>query len=201
MDHYKRSKSYQDTAGHELIDFDVSKINEMAEELTIQEGFEDHPVTGVTWHGAQAYCKWKSSLEQVQYRLPTESEWEKAARGSLGRRNPWGNDFAREKCNSRESGIHGATRIGSFPDGRSPYGCHDMVGNVWDWCQDDFQSDFYEKGSKENPVGTNAKTGEKVLRGGWWNYGRDFIRCAYRFKFPPETRVTCIGFRCARTKK
>ena len=111
--------------------------------LTIKVGYEDHPVVGVTWHGAQAYCKWRSALERSECRLPTEAEWEKAARGCLGRRYPWGNDFAKEKCNTDESGIEDTSKTGSFPDGRSAYGCLDMAGNVLEWCQDDYQRDFY----------------------------------------------------------
>ncbi len=131
-DNFKRNKPYKDTDGHEVIVFKESRINSTAKELTIQEGCEDQPVLGVTWHGAQAYCKWKSSLEQAEYRLPTEAEWEKATRGSMGRRFPWGNEFAGEKCNPAESGINDISRMGSFPDGRSPYGCHDMAGPTMD---------------------------------------------------------------------
>jgi formylglycine-generating enzyme required for sulfatase activity len=200
-DHHKRNKSYKDTDDQEVIDFEFSKIKAMAEEVIIQEGYEDHPLVGVTWHGAQAYCKWKSSLEQAEFRLPTEAEWEKAARGSLGRRYPWGNEFAGEKCNTSGSEIDYTSRIGSFPDGRSPYGCHDMAGNVWEWCQDDYQSDFYEKGSKVNPVCTKAEELVKVLRGGSSILYRDFARCALRNWNIPEYRLNDVGFRCAWTKK
>jgi len=200
-DHHKRNKSYKDTDDQEVIDFEFSKIKAMAEEVIIQEGYEDHPLVGVTWHGAQAYCKWKSSLEQAEFRLPTEAEWEKAARGSLGRRYPWGNEFAGEKCNTSESEIDYTSRIGSFPDGRSPYGCHDMAGNVWEWCQDDYQSDFYEKGSKVNPVCTKAEELVKVLRGGSSILYWDFARCALRNWNIPEYRLNDVGFRCAGTKK
>ena len=200
-DHFKQNKSYVDTDYHQTINFDYSKIKATAEEVTIQKGFEDHPVVGVTWHGAQAYCKWKSSLERTEYRLTTEAEWEKAARGFLGRRYPWGNEFAREKCNTYEFGISEPTRIGSFPDGRSPYGCHDIAGNVWEWCQDDFQDDFYEKGTKENPVCIKAESGLKVLRGGSWVESRFNARCANRLRANIVVRNNYIGFRCARTKK
>jgi len=201
-DHYKRNKSYKDTDDQQVIDFSSSKIIAMAEEVIIPEGYEDHPVVGATWYGAQAYCKWKSFLKQAEYRLSTEAEWEKAARGSLGRRYPWGNEFAKEKCNTGESGIYDTSKIGSFPDGRSPFDCHDMAGNVWEWSQDDYQSDFYEKGSKENPACTKAEEGTKVVRGGSWTIGRNYARCTFRLRsYPAEFGILNIGFRCARTKK
>ena len=205
-DHYKRNKSYKDTDDQEVIDSEYSKIKAMAEEVIIQEGYEDHPVVAATWHGAQSYCKWKSSLEHAEYRLPTEAEWEKAARGSLGRRYPWGNKFAGGKCNTFESQINGTSRIGSFPDGMSPHSCHDMAGNVWEWCQDDFQSDFYEKGTKKNPVCSEPGAGSKVLSskmllGGSWLYFRDLARFANRLRVNPDYGDNDIGFRCARTKK
>ena len=197
--HFKRTKSYKGTAGEEFITFDYSRIAETTKGLTMQNGYEDHPVVGVTWHCARAYCKWKSVLEDAEYRLPTEAEWEKAAQGCLGRRYPWGNDFAKEKCNIHESGINDTSKTWSFPDGSSPYGCHDMAGNVWEWCQDDYQSDFYEKGPKKNPVQTESQELTKVLRGGSWGFYRDNARCASRNRYNPEDRSYYIGFRCART--
>ena len=198
-DHFDRTKSHRDTNGNEIINFEDSRINETPQGLTIEQGYEDHPVVGVTWHGARSYCKWKSVLEDAEYRLPTEAEWEKAARGCLGRRYPWGNDFAKEKCNTYESGINDTSKRWSFPDGSSPYGCHDMAGNVLEWCQDDYQTDFYEKGPKKNPVQTESQEGTKVLRGSSWDLDRDGARCAFRFRSVPEFRYNYFGFRCART--
>jgi formylglycine-generating enzyme required for sulfatase activity len=197
--HFERMKSYKGSAGEEFIYFDRSKIAETTEVLTIKGAYEDHPVVGVTWYGAQAYCKWKSALEQAEYRLPTETEWEKVARGCLGRRYPWGNEFAKEKCNTVESEKNDTSKTGSFPGGRSPYGCHDMAGNVWEWCQDDYESDFYEKGPKKNPVQTESQEGTKLLRGGSWNYYRSFARCADRNRNSPDNWNNYIGFRCAGT--
>ena len=200
-DHFDRTKSNRDTNGNKIINFEYSGINETPQGLTIEQGYEDHPLVGVTWYGAQAYCKWKGSLERTEYRLPTETEWEKAARGCLGRRYPWRNEFAKEKCNTRESGIKETSKTWSFPHGSSPYGCHDMAGNVWEWCQDNYQSDFYEKGAKKNPVCTKTEEGLMVLRGGSWDYYQNHARCAFRFMGNPERWYFDIGFRCARTKK
>ena len=197
--HFERMKSYGDATGKEIIYFEFSRINNTPRGLIIEGGYEDHPVAGVTWYGAHAYCKWRSALEDTEYRLPTEAEWEKAARGCLGRRYPWGNDFAEEKCNTDESGIGDTSKTGSYPDGSSPYGCHDMAGNVWEWCQDTYQSGFYEKGPKKNPVQTEAQERTKVLRGGSWDDDQDLARCADRNWFFPDDRFFSIGFRCART--
>lgn len=198
--HFKRTKSYKGNAGEEFIEFDSSRIAEIIKGLTMQGGYEDHPVVAVTWYGAQAYCKWKSVLEDAEYRLPTEAEWEKAARGCLGRRYPWGNEFAEEKCNTIKSGEIGDTtsKTGRFPDGSSPYGCHDMAGNVLEWCQDGYQSDFYEKGPKKNPVQTESQERIKVRRGGSWGDSWDGARCTDRGRATPGGRVVLIGFRCAR---
>jgi len=200
--HFNHTKFYNDAAGRRLIDFEWSSINRTAEGLTIIEhGYEEHPVVGVTWYGAQAYCKWRSALEEAEYRLPTEAEWEKAARGCLGRRYPWGNDFAKEKCNTSESLKGNTSKIGSYLDGKSPYGCLDMAGNVWEWCQDDYKSDFYEKAMKENPLCAESKRGAKVERGGSWDVGWNLARCARRSSYFPESGYDIIGFRCARIKK
>lgn len=197
--HFDRTKSYRDTNRNRIIDFEKSRINETRQGLTIKRAYEGHPVGGVTWHGARTYCKWKSLLEDAEYRLPTEAEWEKAARGCLGRRYPWGNDFAKEKCNVNESGIGDTSKTGSFRDGGSPYCCHDMAGNVWEWCEDYYQSDFYEKGPNKNPVQAKSQKGAKVLRGGSRRYDRDSARCANRFWDYPDRWGFDSGFRCART--
>lgn len=154
------------------------------EKRTFPEGKGNHPVTTVNWHDAKAYCEWKSNIdpEKYTYRLPTEEEWEKAARGTDGREYPWGNEFDKEKCNSQESGNNGSTDVTRHPQGKSPYGCHDMAGNVWEWCADKWH-----------------KSGDhRVLRGGCWRNDAGGVRSAYRYGNNPGFRDGDVGFRLSR---
>jgi hypothetical protein len=136
----------------------------------------DHPVVGVSWYEADAFARWAGKA------LPTEVQWERAARGTDGRSYPWGNDFDSERCNTKESGIGKTTRVTRYPNGVSPAGCYDMAGNVWEWTDSKYDEDRY------------------VLRGGCWDLDRDFARCAYRYWVYPYYRYFNIGFRCVRTK-
>jgi formylglycine-generating enzyme required for sulfatase activity len=150
------------------------------------EGTADHPVVWVNWHDAQAYAEWAGK------RLPTEMEWEKAARGTDGRVYPWGDAFDAAKCNSRESAVKGTSPVGSYPEGMSPSGAFDMAGNVWEWTADWYEAyrgSLYELG----------RYGEqyKVLRGGSWYDGQDLVRTTTRKSFDPNQGFSTIGFRCA----
>ncbi len=155
----------------------------------VETGLEHHPVVGVTWFGARAYANW------VGRKLPTEAQWEKAARGTDGRLYPWGNlepNHSLVKYNS----ISGTTPVGSYPSGASPYGLLDMAGNVWEWCQDWFDADYYKKGLRKNPLG--SKTGEtRVTRGGCWTNMAWSLRSACRDMVGPNVANLRIGFRCA----
>ncbi|MBI1930893.1 formylglycine-generating enzyme family protein [Candidatus Poribacteria bacterium] len=163
---------------------------------------DDHPIVDVTWYDAAAYCQWAGVA------LPTEAQWEKAARGTDGRIWPWGNEWDKSKCNSYESGIEKTSPVGSYPSGASPYGLMDMAGNVLEWCMDEWDSGFYAKSSSNNPVAgrlisfvnnnfTNVKT-DRSLRSGCWLLNPCIVRVANRYNlFNPTNSLNCLGFRCA----
>ncbi len=156
------------------------------------EGHANDPVTGVNWYEAGRFCEWAGR------RLPTEAEWEKAARGTDGREFPWGNAFDRTRANTGEPTPQGLMPVGSFPAGQSPYGAEDMSGNVWEWTADWYQP---YPGSTYRSEAYGQKF--KVIRGGsWGGFGHyhlpHFYRTAYRFYAVPEGAYPDVGFRCAR---
>lgn len=156
----------------------------------VESGFEDHPMTEVSWYGAQAYCEW------VGVRLPTEAEWEKAARGIDGRLYPWGNGAT--NCDKAQYGDCGGATVpvGSRPVGASPYGVLDMAGNVWEWVADWYDPDYYGSSSVQNPAGPESGV-RKAFRGGSWGYPAAFIRVSDRARNRPTYAGFNVGFRCA----
>jgi formylglycine-generating enzyme required for sulfatase activity/predicted MPP superfamily phosphohydrolase len=156
------------------------------------------PVVGVSWYEAAAYAGWLSQKTGKDYRLPTEAQWEKAARGTDGREYPWGNDFDKNKCNSDECGLDRTSPVGIFTKGESPYGCLDMAGNVWEWCSDWYNEDYYKKSPAKNPPGPPDGS-DRVLRGGCWVIDARCCRAAVRAGIHPADRVGGVGFRLLRS--
>ncbi len=155
------------------------------------------PVVGISWYEASAYAAWLSQKRSELYRLPYEAEWEKAARGTNGNAFPWGDRFRKEMCNSRESGLNRTSPVGIFPSGKSPWGCLDMAGNIWEWCEDWFGSDYYRKGPDKNPKGPSEGS-NRVCRGGSWLSITTFCRTAFREYYEPVYRTNSLGFRIVR---
>lgn len=156
----------------------------------IPPGKDDHPVVGVTWHGASAFCQWAG------VRLPSEAEWEKAAAWDARHRRkriyPWGDEFDATRCNSRESEIGDTTPVDKYPTGVSAYGVLDMAGNVWEWTSSLYKGyPYHGDDGREDPVAD----GGRVVRGGSFGYDRDDVRCASRDDGFPDDRYVICGFR------
>ena len=162
----------------------------------------NHPVVGVSWYEAVAFCRWMT--EQFQEKgqldrdhrisLPTEPQWEKAARGETGRIYPWGDEPDPERANYEDTGIGTTSAVGCFPDGASPYGVLDMSGNVWEWTRTEMGEDYDANDGREN---LDAGRGVPP-RVAWWRFldsTSGFVRCASRLWDNPYDTGTTLGFR------
>ena len=167
-----------------------------------QPGKLDHSVVYVSWHDAVDYCDWLADITGKPYRLPSEAEWEKAARGTDGRNYPWGNRWYPAWCNAGEDtrlgivdtvgGGGGTTPVGAYPRGASPYGVLDMAGNVWELTRSLCKEYPYDAGDGREDL---QAAGARVVRGGSWGSSRDCARCAYRYWYPPHAGSPSGGFR------
>lgn len=176
-----------------------AKAKNMNHPVSGWENKKDHPVVSVTWHSAMDYCGWLNNLLRLELpegmiiRLPTEAEWEKASRGTDGREYPWGNTFDKEKFNSRGDEKNQTTPIGEYsPQGDSPYGCGDMLGNVWEWTISSYKTYPYDiQGERED----EDKNVWRIARGGTYKGDKNIMRCAYRLRYNPYFRHEFVGIR------
>ena len=156
----------------------------------------DYPVVGVSWFEAVAYCRWLSKQTGIAFRLPSEAEWEKAARGSDGLIYPWGNTWETGRANSNESGLNQTTPVGTYPTGASPYGALDMAGNVWEWCATQWSKPYpYQLEDEWQAAYLEADATYRMFRGGssWDN--SIYVRGAYRLDHNPRFRLISRGMR------
>ena len=171
---------------------------------------DGHPMCGVSWDDAEAFAIWVSRRERAVYRLPTEAEWELAARGPRGYLDPWGNERGQPGLDGNWGRLtEGDVRrrlpptepVGTFPRDRSSYGVFDMAGNVREWCLDNYDDGYYSWSPSRDPYGPIRSSGLKVLRGGAWNAPGPGRFGVLRYRAPQTRRYTGYGFRLVRESK
>lgn len=168
-----------------------------------KEDVKDYPVIYVTYDDATAFCDWLSKKTGKKYRLPTEAEWEKSARGGLeDKLYPWGDekpDTSRLNFNRDWDGIKSLTPVKSYP--ANGYGLYDVAGNVWEWCLDYYDKDYYKESLNKNPNCQKINKGNlRVLRGGGWGPYPEDVRCSKRNYYAQNQSNGSIGFRIVREK-
>jgi formylglycine-generating enzyme required for sulfatase activity len=179
--------------GHRFPENPRDKKLSLWKESTVPDLFKDHPVVNVDWDDAAAYCTWAGK------QLPTEAQWERAARGTNGRRFPWGDaEPTRVLANYLNQWRDGAALepVGSHPQGTSPEGVQDLEGNVWEWVADWYDPHYYTVGPARNPRGPSDGT-RRVIRGSGWESEAPLLRAAHRLSSDPKNRNHTLGFRCA----
>jgi formylglycine-generating enzyme required for sulfatase activity len=157
-----------------------------------QWNLDNHPVVGVSWYEAVAYCNWLTATTGQSYRLPSEAEWEKAARGTDARKWPWGDNFMQGEANTWDSEIRQTSTVGLFPRGHSPCDLQDCAGNVWEWCATKWQNSYQDYADDNDLNGDDVR----CLRGGSWGSAQSLARVACRNRFTPDGRNVLQGFRC-----
>ena len=192
-----RNKKFWTKAGWKFIEQNqIQGYLAMGQPITTQSNYglynaPNQPIIGISWYEADAYCRWAGK------RLPTEAEWEKAARGTEGFLYPWGNKMNFENLSYRVANGRRTVPVGSFPTGASPYGIVDMAGNVWEWCSDWYDKAYYTKSPSRNPKGPKSGM-HRVLRGGGWGATRLQLRSTYRYYDLPTYRGFNAGCRCVK---
>lgn len=158
---------------------------------------DSQPVVGVTWFDAQAFAEW------IGGSLPSEAQWERAARGTEGRKYPWSNSPPTPQHANFARRHNRPTPVGQFPKGASPEGVEDLAGNVWEWCLDEYDATFYKRSPAANPLNLRHRDvlRDRVIRGGSYDLGVVFMRSALRFRFYPLDSTHNIGFRVVRKVK
>ena len=152
--------------------------------------YDEFPMLGLSWDQAQAYCEWRGA------RLPTEAEWEKAARGTDDRAYPWGDELSCDYANYFNCNTKDTTTVGSYPDGTSPYGLFDMAGNVWEWVSSAYWPYPYNSDDGREYIYSQDL---RVLRGGSWNDHSHALRTVNRLEEQRSAHRNDVGFRCARS--